>query len=119
MTTETMNEYLLELNVPPKPQQFIVLNDESKSEALLRDQERRDLYASTMMMKATDWVIESGLTASFQRASVATIPQPGRAWLVIECTESLQQKLRAAFPQNIKKSVKLGSAASAPSGKTL
>ncbi|MBL1146418.1 MAG: hypothetical protein HND56_05785 [Pseudomonadota bacterium] len=119
MTAEKMNEYLLELNVPPQPQQFVVLNDESKSDALLRDQERRDLYASTMMIKTTDWVIKSGLTDSFQRASVATMPQPGRAWLVIECTEALQQKLCAVFPRNIKKSVKLGRAASAQPGNTL
>jgi len=117
MTTETMNEYLLELNVPPQPQNFVVLSDEAKSEALLRDQERRDLYASTMMMQTTDWIIKSKLLASFQKASVAAIPQPGRAWLIIECTEGLQQKLCAVFPHNIKKSVKLGSAPPAQRGK--
>lgn len=101
------NEYLLEL-VSPKMStllQFLPVEDRTEIEHKTYLE-----HASNMMTRTTDFIVDKGLTAEFQRATAIGVAPADRSWVLISCTEELKDKIQNAFPKEIQKSVLLGPA---------
>lgn len=111
MAEPQMNEYLFQLTIPNKSTRIVFEdNEEGIAEAYREDHTYRMNNSIEMMMKITQWSLDSKLAGEFQSASVAEMHGPNKSWLVVECTEDCQQKLKDAFPTRIKDTHYLGKA---------
>lgn len=111
-----LNEYLIEVATPLADKALAAIGRLPEEMRAERERELFLGYASDMLCKTTQWMLDKKLTEHFRSSSAAAVPMRQKSLLLIECSEAFKNQLEKAFAKSIERTTLLGPAAPKPYG---